>query len=180
MAPRTADGWQLRRATRAAGLVLATAGGLLGTGAALAGDDAAPPLAPDFALKSTSGQNLRLSEYRGQPVLLTFWADWCGTCQPQLADLADLARRHADHNVAVLAVNIDGTDRREVATTAAARLGITVLRDDAQAVARSYDLGALPVTVLVDQDGYVRGSWSRHRPETLGEVEAALARVIAE
>jgi peroxiredoxin len=139
-----------------------------------------PPLAPEFALKSTSGQNLRLSEYRGQPVLLTFWADWCGTCQPQLAELADLGRRYAEAGVAVIAVNIDGADRREAATTAADRFGITVLRDDGQAVARTYDLGTLPATLLLDPDGRIRGTWTRYRPDNLRELEAALVQVIGE
>ncbi len=150
---------------------------LLAAGAVTAAD--LPP-APDFALKSTTGQNLRLSEYRGQPVVLTFWADWCGTCQAQLAELADLGRRYAGQDVAVLAVNIDGADRREAATSAATRLGLTVLRDDAQAVARAYDLGTLPVTLLVDPDGRIRGSWERYRPGTTGELEAGLARLMAE
>ena len=161
----------------AARLVAVALGALLATGAATAAD--LPP-APDFALKSTTGQNLRLSEYRGQPVVLTFWADWCGTCQAQLAELADLGRRYAGQDVAVLAVNIDGADRREAATTAATRLGLTVLRDDAQAVARAYDLGTLPVTLLVDPDGRIRGSWERYRPGTTGELEAGLARLMAE
>jgi peroxiredoxin len=152
-------------------------GAVLAAGAARAADF---PLAPDFALKSTSGQNLRLSEYRGQPVVLAFWAHWCGTCQAQLADLADLGRRYAGQDVAVLAVNIDGADRREAATSTAARLGLTVLRDDAQAVARTYELGTLPVTLLVDPDGLIRGTWERYRPGTTGELETELTRLLAE
>jgi peroxiredoxin len=152
-------------------------GAVLAVGTAQAAD---LPSAPDFALRSVSGQNLRLSEYRGQPVLLTFWADWCGTCQAQLTELADLGRRYAGQDVAVLAVSIDGADRREAATSAAARLGLTVLRDDAQAVARSYDLGTLPVTLLLDPDGRIRGTWERYRPGATGELEAELTRLLAE
>ncbi|MBL8225586.1 MAG: TlpA family protein disulfide reductase [Chromatiales bacterium] len=176
MAARSEQRGQQGRA--AAARVMAVAlGAVLAAGAATAAD---LPSAPDFALRSVSGQNLRLSEYRGQPVLLTFWADWCGTCQAQLAELADLGRRYAGQDVAVLAVNIDGADRREAANTTASRLGLTVLRDDAQAVARAYDLGTLPVTLLVDPDGRIRGTWERYRPGTTGELEAELARLMAE
>jgi peroxiredoxin len=176
MAARSEQRGQQGRAATAR-VVAAALGAFLAAGAATAADR---PAAPDFVLKSTTGQNLRLSEYRGQPVLLTFWADWCGTCQAQLAELAELGKRYAGQDVAVLAVNIDGADRREAATAAAARLGLTVLRDDAQAVARAYDLGALPVTLLVDPDGRIRGTWERYRPGTTGELEAGLARLIAE
>jgi peroxiredoxin len=178
MSARSVQRGQQGRAAVAARVVAAAVGIAFASAAPAA---VAPPRpAPDFALRSTSGENLRLSEFRGQPVLLTFWADWCGTCQAQLAELAELGQRYAGQEVAVLAVNIDGVDRREAATSAAGRFGLTVLRDDAQAVARAYALGTLPVTLLVDQDGRIRGTWERYRPATTRELEAALVRVIAE
>lgn len=169
---------QLNRSARAAvGTLLAAAA--LGTGSAGAAGPP-PPLAPDFALKSTGGENVRLAEFRGQPVLLAFWAEWCATCNGQLAELAGLAARYAGEDLVVLTVNIDDAGRREAAASAAARHGLTVLRDDAKAVARAYDLGTLPVTLLIDPDGRIRGTWERYRPDTTREVEAGLARVLAE
>ena len=51
--------------------------------------------APDFALKSSSGENLRLSEYRGDVVMVNFWATWCGPCQYVAPILEDLAGQYA-------------------------------------------------------------------------------------
>ena len=49
--------------------------------------------APDFVLKSLSGKNLRLSEYRGDVVMLSFWATWCGDCRAQLDELGAMRER---------------------------------------------------------------------------------------
>jgi len=63
--------------------------------------------APDFVLKSITGKNLRLSEYRGEVVMLTFWAAWCGDCRAQLAELGAMRDRYQDAGVELLAVSLD-------------------------------------------------------------------------
>jgi peroxiredoxin len=122
-----------------------------------AGDAVATVEAPDFVLKSLSGPNLRLSEYRGRIVLLTFWASWCGECRGPLEDLADLALAHEDEGVELLAVGLDG-DRQRIAGAAEA-LGARypVLHDSDGEVGRVYDVESLPYLVLIDRDGIVRG-----------------------
>ena len=50
--------------------------------------------APDFALKSSSGENLRLSEYRGDVVMINFWATWCGPCRQEMPLLDELYQRY--------------------------------------------------------------------------------------
>ena len=63
--------------------------------------------APDFALKSVAGDNLRLSEYRGEIVLLNFWSTRCGRCRDQLSELDTLYAEHREHGFQLLSVNID-------------------------------------------------------------------------
>lgn len=112
--------------------------------------------APDFALKSSSGKNLKLSEHRGEVVMVNFWATWCGPCRQELPLLNRLHEQYRKAGFTLLGVNID--DRPDVAQTMAKKLGITfpVLFDTEKRVSRLYDVNAMPSTVLIDRDGKVR------------------------
>ena len=63
--------------------------------------------APDFALKSATGENLRLSEYRGDVVMINFWATWCGPCRQEMPLLDELYGRYNRVGFNLLGVNID-------------------------------------------------------------------------
>ncbi len=134
--------------------------------------------APDFALKSIAGTNLRLSEYRGQVVLISFWAQWCNRCTEQLRMLSELQKRYGDANLRVLAVNIDPDE--QTARDTAKRLGITVLHDVHQSVVREYDPSVLPFAVLVDPHGTVRHVHAGYRAEDAMAFADELAALILE
>jgi len=137
---------------------------------------AAPPaldsIAPDFALKGIDGRNLRLSEYRGEPVVLHFWASWCGPCRESVAALDALARRSG---TPVLGVNLDGADRAS-AVAESLHLTTPTLVDAQQSVARTYDVAKLPLTLLLDAEGHVRASWSGV-PADLADLTPQLERL---
>ena len=69
-------------------------------------------VAPDFALKSSTGENLRLSEYRGDVVMINFWATWCGPCRQEMPLLDELYSRYERVGFNLLGVNIDDDSRR--------------------------------------------------------------------
>lgn len=78
---------------------------LLFAGSAMA--DEARPKAPDFSLRTLSGERVKLSDYRGKVVVMSFWATWCGPCKQELPMLQALSEKHAKDGVVVLAINID-------------------------------------------------------------------------
>lgn len=117
--------------------------------------------APDFALKSSTGSNLRLAEFRGAPVLLTFWAGWCQRCQEQLRPLAKVREEFAAAGLEVLAVDIASSPPQ--AREAVTRHGLVLLLDQDAMVARQYAPGSLPMTLLIDQHGRVREIYRTYR-----------------
>jgi peroxiredoxin len=139
---------------------------------AFAATPALNSIAPDFALKGVDGRNLRLSEYRGEPVILYFWASWCGPCRESVAALDAFGR---SSGTPVLGVNLDGADRA-AAVADSLHLTTPTLVDAQQSVARTYDVAKLPLTLLLDAEGHVRASWSGV-PANLSELTPQLERL---
>lgn len=112
--------------------------------------------APDFVLKSLSGENIRLSEFRGQVVLINFWASWAGPSRMEMPRLEKISATYRGNGFVLLGVNMD--DTKSSASNFAAAYGITypLLLDLRKAVVRQYAVETVPVTVLIDRSGTVR------------------------
>jgi len=130
----------------------------------LAASDMEGQQAPDFALKSASGDNMRLSEYRGDVVMINFWATWCGPCRQEMPLLEELYTRYQRVGFNLLGVNIDDDSGR--AMKMIGELGVTfpVLFDARKEVSKLYQVEAMPVTVLVDREGRVRHIHHGYKP----------------
>jgi len=112
--------------------------------------------APDFVLKSLSGENLRLSEYRGEVVMLSFWASWCGDCRAQLEELGAMRARYEEAGVELLAVSLDQNRRQADELATGLGMSYPVLHDEGGEVGRLYDVSRMPVMVLIDRNGIIR------------------------
>ncbi len=120
--------------------------------------------APDFALKSSTGENLRLSEYRGEVVMVNFWATWCGPCRQEMPLLDELYQRYERVGFNLLGVNIDDDSRRAMQMIEELGVNFPVLFDDRKEVSKLYEVGAMPVTVLIDREGNVRYVHHGYKP----------------
>jgi len=120
--------------------------------------------APDFALKSSTGENLRLSEYRGDVVMINFWATWCGPCRQEMPLLDELYSRYQRVGFNLLGVNIDDDSRRAMQMAEELGINFPVLFDAQKEVSKLYEVEAMPVTVLVDREGTVRYVHHGYKP----------------
>jgi peroxiredoxin len=120
--------------------------------------------APDFALKSAAGENLRLSEYRGEVVMINFWATWCGPCQQEMPLLEELHNRYQRVGFRLLGVNIDDDANRAMQMVQSLGVTFPVLFDETKAVSKLYQVEAMPVTVLLDRAGTVRYVHHGYKP----------------
>ena len=116
--------------------------------------DSRPP-APNFVLKDARGIAVRLADYRGQVVLLSFWATWCQPCRAEIPWFNDFEKRYKSRGFAVLGVSTDGGGWNAVRPYLKRdRLNYRVLFGD-EAMMRYGEIQALPETLLIDRDGRV-------------------------
>ncbi|MFE8069812.1 TlpA disulfide reductase family protein [Marinobacteraceae bacterium S3BR75-40.1] len=129
------------------------AGGLLLALATLVQADALDTPAPDFTLKSKQGENLRLEDFRGQVVLLNFWASWCGPCRQEMPLLDEIHQQYKDLGFTVMAVSVDEDPANADDFLAKVPVSFPVLYDNESRVSEMYGVDAMPTTVIIDRDG---------------------------
>ncbi len=136
--------------------------------------------APDFTLKTLDGPNLRLDEYKGQVVLINFWASWCGPCRQEMPLLDRIHQRYNDAGFAVLGVNVEGQVGPAKETADSTGVTFPVLIDENQRVSEVYDLEAMPSSVLVDRDGVVRYIHRGYKPGDEAKYLEVVKQLISE
>ena len=130
--------------------------------------------APDFTLKSNNGTNLKLSEHRGDVVLINFWASWCGPCRQEMPLLNELHNKYQAMGFTVIGVNVEEDSSAAQKLLEDMPVSFPVLFDNDSVVSKQYDVVAMPSTVLVDRDGNMRFLHKGYKP---GEEEIYLEMV---
>lgn len=136
-------------------------------------DDGKP--APAFQLKTFDGKSVALSDFRGQVVLLDFWATFCPPCVQALPELQALHAKHASRGFAVVGVTVD--DRAALVRKATSRAGVAYpIVQATPEVWNAYKVNALPSLILVGRDGNIirRYGDEADKAAMLAEIERAL------
>lgn len=136
--------------------------------------------APDFTVIDTDGNEVSLSDFAGKPVIINFWATWCGPCKIELPDFDSLYAEYAD-DVVFLMINLtDGRrDTVESVKKFVSDSGYTfpVYFDTGSSAADAYNIYSIPVTVAVYPDGTV----AKRRTGALGSADIeALINLISQ
>jgi peroxiredoxin len=111
------------------------------------------PLAPPFDLKGPEGEAIRLEDFRGQPLIVNFWATWCPPCREEMPSMQRAHEQITKEGMALIAINVG-----EDAETVAQFLGHTPVAfplplDETSAVVTSWPVLGLPTTFVVDPEG---------------------------
>ena len=131
--------------------------------------------APDFALERPAGGQIRLADYRGQVVLLNFWATWCVPCRSEMPEIEATYRAYRERGFQVLAVNVQESPADVQPFIAELGLSFPAVLDRDTAVSRLYRARALPSSFLVDRDGTVQ--YVRVGPLTTATLEEQLHKL---
>lgn len=116
--------------------------------------------APDFTLAALDGQPVSLSDYRGQYVLVNFWATWCPPCRAELPDLVSFYHDHADDGFMLIGVNEQEPAQTASLFLAQQGLEFLVVTDSDGAVLGQYGTQSLPSSFLIDPNGVIVQQWS--------------------
>ncbi len=132
--------------------------------------------APDFALADLDGNPVRLADLRGRPVVLNFWASWCGPCVEEFPLLRQAAEEHAEAGLAIVGVVF--RDRSEAARDFMLRNGGSwpAAMDPGERVADAYGILGPPETYFIARDGTIAAR--QFGPVDADSLEAQLATIL--
>lgn len=150
----TALYFQSRTSAAAAFSTPAGANALLTPIAAAGGPSVGAP-APDFTLNDLEGKSIQLSSMRGKPVLINFWATWCGPCSAEMPNIEKAYQQFKNDDIAILAVNQGEHGDQVTGYKDLYKLNFRILLDDSNQASRAYRIQALPTTIFVDRKGNI-------------------------
>lgn len=141
-------------------LVAVALAGLLILSLVFSGGDPEPVLAPDFTLLNLDGEPVTLYDYRGQIIVLDFWATWCSPCIKSFPHLHEVIDRNESQGVVLLIVSLDKSAQR--ARDYLEENGYSTSNvlweslDEARRVKDLFNVVGIPRTFVIDRDGIIR------------------------
>jgi peroxiredoxin len=147
-------------------------------GTAVAADAGGP--APSFTLTSLTGQPAALSQYKGQVVMVNFWATWCGPCQQEMPLLDQMYKKYKPAGFTLIGVNVDKEAPAVKDLMTRKPVSFPVLLDPANQVSKAYHVDEMPSSVIIDRKGEIRYIHRGYRPGDENEYQDRIRQLIRE
>jgi peroxiredoxin len=112
--------------------------------------------APDFTLTSITGKEMRLSDFRGRPVVLNFFTTWCGPCRSEMPGMQAMFETYVTQGLVLLAVDLGDAPADVKAYAKEMNLSFPLLLDEESSVGNLYGVNSFPRTFFIDSEGIIR------------------------
>jgi thiol-disulfide isomerase/thioredoxin len=144
---------------------------------ALAASTSSP--APQFTLDGRSGQ-ISLAQYKGQVVMINFWASWCGPCRQEMPLLENIYKKYNKLGFTLLGVNVEPDSKAADEWLKQTPVSFPILYDRDSKVSKLYDVAGMPSTVIIDRKGNVRVLHKGYKPGDENEYLDSIRTLVRE
>jgi peroxiredoxin len=136
--------------------------------------------APAFTLASRAGQEVSLAQYKGQVVMINFWASWCGPCRQEMPLLESIYKKYNKMGFTMLGVNVEPDSNAANEWLKATPVSFPILYDRDSKVSKLYDVAGMPSTVIIDRSGKLRVLHRGYKPGDENEYLDSIRSLIRE
>jgi len=145
---------------------------------ALAGSTGGP--APAFTLAARGGTDVSLAQYKGQVVMINFWASWCGPCRQEMPLLESIYKKYGKMGFTMLGVNVEPDSNAANEWLKATPVSFPILYDKDSKVSKLYDVEGMPNTVIIDRSGKLRVLHRGYKPGDENEYLDSIRALVRE
>jgi len=136
--------------------------------------------APQFTLVAKGGQDVSLAQYKGQVVMLNFWASWCGPCRQEMPLLESIYRKYNRMGFTMIGVNVEPDSKSADEWLKATPVSFPILYDRDSKVSKLYNVAGMPSTVIIDRHGNLRKLHRGYQPGDENEYLDSIRALIRE
>ncbi len=151
---------------------------IVAASASFAGDAGGP--APGFTLSELDGSQGALAQYKGQVVMVNFWATWCGPCQQEMPLLDQMYKKYKPAGFTLIGVNVDKAQPPVKELLARKPVSFPVMLDPANQVSKAYHVDEMPSSVIIDRKGEIRYIHRGYKPGDENDYQDRIRQLIRE
>jgi peroxiredoxin len=136
--------------------------------------------APQFSLAARGGKTVNLAQYKGQVVMINFWATWCHPCREEMPLLESIYKKYGKMGFTLVGVNVEPDSKPAEDWLKTTPVSFPILFDTKSEVSKMYDVNVMPSTVIVDRKGNVRVIHRGYKAGDENEYQDSIRKLVRE